>query len=870
MFSWKPIYAEISDKLLEFETDNAQLVQMLKRFFDRGLKVSSLIDKIDGQGTEAILSEIDPFTFIGNFNRGITDANRTAIIEAIKTEWQLSSPLPTDYSGLPLLDLRRGWLMPYAKDRLQFHVPRLWQFYRHFHGLTDVHQLDTELFDGCIKLKYVGLATLTMGMFWARPELWFALDSRNREMASSLGVTLNPGNGKEYIAWLDSIRSKTEKSPAQLSHEAFLGKPGPTPNADFASPFNRLFTDETHANLVLDCFERVLKTLKATEDDDLLACSTTLTGATGARMTVIYGRWMVFRYIRKSGKGSYEILLPADSPLVASLETTFHYKKSVDDSKYVLARIGEAEFHDNIETYIPTMQAACRTAKTASAGLTVTPYAKFHAYGLIALALDPSVRATVLRDGLETTEYDFDYWLLAPGQNASLWDSWREQKVGTMGWSDTGNLLRFKSKDLLQEHIEEKELADGPGSAANMLWNFSREMKQGDIVFAKNGLFKVCGWGVVSGDYYFDKSADGHQHFLPINWKCSDELTMPTGVQLAMQTLTRMTAKTDFLQDMGARYMGIPGLEGGTADPIIDPIGPIVQKVYTKSHAMKDLFLAESKVDKIVDLLRRKKNIVLQGAPGTGKTFVARRLAYLLLGVQDESRVPMVQFHQSTTYEDFIQGYRPNSDSGFSLRNGNFFKFVQRAHAEPDQDFVFIIDEINRGNLSKVFGELMMLIESDKRSKEFAVPLTYSVDGNDTFYVPPNVHFIGTMNTADRSLSMVDYALRRRFAFIELDPEFDSPQFKQHLQAQGASEEMVQSIRDRMNNLNQLVAEDATNLGRGYRIGHSFFVPTNSQRVTQEWIDSVVEFEIIPLLEEYWCDDPLQLSKARTIALGRA
>jgi len=227
-------------------------------------------------------------------------------------------------------------------------------------------------------------------------------------------------------------------------------------------------------------------------------------------------------------------------------------------------------------------------------------------------------------------------------------------------------------------------------------------------------------------------------------------------------------------------------------------------------------------------------------------------------------------FLPATTYEDFIQGYRPNPESGFSLRNGNFFNFVQRAHAEPELDFVFIIDEINRGNLSKVFGELMMLIEADKRSKDFAVPLTYSTDNTDTFYVPPNVHFIGTMNTADRSLSMVDYALRRRFAFVELDPEFESQGFHDHLIAKGATTLIVKNIRDRMGKLNQLINDDATNLGKGYRIGHSFFVPSGNQRVTQEWIDAIVEFEVLPLLEEYWCDDAKQIEKARQIALGHA
>ena len=184
-----------------------------------------------------------------------------------------------------------------------------------------------------------------------------------------------------------------------------------------------------------------------------------------------------------------------------------------------------------------------------------------------------------------------------------------------------------------------------------------------------------------------------------------------------------------------------------------------------------------------VELLRRKKNIILQGAPGVGKTFIARKIAYELMGVKNDAQIEMVQFHQSYSYEDFIQGLRPSKSGGFELKNGTFYNFCQQALAHPERSFFLIIDEINRGNLSKIFGELMMLIEADKRSEKFAVKMTYSEDEADRFYVPANLYIIGTMNTADRSLAIVDYALRRRFAFINLQPEFGE-KFTEFLQQQ--------------------------------------------------------------------------------------
>ena len=188
---------------------------------------------------------------------------------------------------------------------------------------------------------------------------------------------------------------------------------------------------------------------------------------------------------------------------------------------------------------------------------------------------------------------------------------------------------------------------------------------------------------------------------------------------------------------------------------------------YAKKQLLEEVFFDEHFVDLTIENLLYKKNIILQGPPGVGKTYIARRIAYAIMGKKYERQVNTVQFHQSYSYEDFIQGYRPTAQGGFRLKSGIFYRFVKHAQADPDNKYFFIIDEINRGNLSKIFGELMMLIESDKRGPDFAIPLTYSEVDNDTFYLPENLYLIGTMNTADRSLAMVDYALRRRFAFID-------------------------------------------------------------------------------------------------------
>ena len=274
---------------------------------------------------------------------------------------------------------------------------------------------------------------------------------------------------------------------------------------------------------------------------------------------------------------------------------------------------------------------------------------------------------------------------------------------------------------------------------------------------------------------------------------------------------------------------------------------------YNIKNAIKEIFLSEERVNEIVDLLNYKKNIILQGPPGTGKTFIAKRLAYLSIGIKDPMKVETIQFHQSYSYEDFIQGFRPSADGKFYLQNGVFFNFCQKARRDPGHKYFFIIDEINRGNLSKIFGELMMLIENDKRGEEFSLKLTYSSGSDESFFIPENLYMIGTMNTADRSLAIVDYALRRRFAFINIKPAFTQPEFEKLLTANGVSPTLISKIVNRMEELNKVISGD-DNLRKYYSVGHSHFChPVKNP--DEKWYRQIIINEIGPLLREYWFDD---------------
>lgn len=441
-------------------------------------------------------------------------------------------------------------------------------------------------------------------------------------------------------------------------------------------------------------------------------------------------------------------------------------------------------------------------------------------------ALDQTDLSNIELYAVATPEEDHGYWWL--NANPRIW-SFSDIAVG---------------------EVQSYTLYNENGNKRRIFQNFL-DAKVGDMIigYESNPVKQIVAIGRISaeqnGEKLFFEKIEGLTS--PIDYttlKECPELERMEYFQNPQGSLFKLTrGEYDFILDMIREENPI------TAEASID--------AYTKSDFLDEVYMSEKRYENLVAVLRNKKNIILQGAPGVGKTFAARRLAWSMMEEKDDSRIEFVQFHQNYSYEDFVMGYKPVEDS-FELKYGIFYRFCQKASNQPDKEFFFIIDEINRGNMSKIFGELLMLIERDYRG----IKATLAYNGLP-FSVPKNLYIIGMMNTADRSLAMIDYALRRRFSFFEIEPGFDSEGFI-HYQ-NGLSNETLNELVSKVKELNREIAADKS-LGKGFCIGHSYFC--GKDVCTDEWLHSIVDYDILPMLSEYWFDDTSKLRRWENILQG--
>ena len=471
-----------------------------------------------------------------------------------------------------------------------------------------------------------------------------------------------------------------------------------------------------------------------------------------------------------------------------------------------------------------------------------------------------SVRAQGVGDSNQAKKHELQHWLYTPGEGAARWEEFRTAGIMALNWDRVGDLASFPDKESLLDalYTHYGDWGGRPRKAADSVWDYIHAMKPGDIVYVRRSFNEIVGRGVVRSDYRYDEDRSSFRAVRDVEW--THVGSWPLEQRIGRLMLQRLTENTKYTPD---QLNALIGIEDSHSSASVDERRgnndlDEADEHYTSADFLDEVFLRPEDVEQMLGLLRRKKNLILQGAPGTGKTFAAKRLAYALMGQTDDSRVEVVQFHQSTAYEDVVVGLRPTAEGGFAAAEGVFARFCRRAAADPGRDYVFIIDEINRANISKAFGELLMLIEAEHRGEALRLPVS-----GELLSVPKRLHIIGMMNTADRGLALIDYALRRRFAFFEMRPALDHPGFLRHVEAVGSSR--LEALVDVVRRLNQRIAEDEA-LGPGFQIGHSYLClpaagPENPAGADAD-VTSVVRYELEPLVREYWFDNPAAMDES--------
>ncbi|OMG10954.1 restriction endonuclease [Actinomyces naeslundii] len=471
-----------------------------------------------------------------------------------------------------------------------------------------------------------------------------------------------------------------------------------------------------------------------------------------------------------------------------------------------------------------------------------------------------SAQAQGVGDSDKAKKQELQHWLYTPGEGAARWEEFRTAGIMALNWDRVGDLASFPDKESLLDalYTHYGDWGGRPRRAADSVWDYIHAMKPGDIVYVRRSFNEIVGRGVVRSDYRYDEDRSSFRAVRDVEW--THVGSWPLEQRIGRLMLQRLTENTKYTPDQLNALIGIedPRFSSSVDERLGNNDLDEADEHYTSTDFLDEVFLRPEDLEQMLGLLRRKKNLILQGAPGTGKTFAAKRLAYALMGETDDSRVEVVQFHQSTAYEDVVVGLRPTAEGGFAAAEGVFARFCRRAAADPGRDYVFIIDEINRANISKAFGELLMLIEAEHRGEALRLPVS-----GELLSVPKRLHIIGMMNTADRGLALIDYALRRRFAFFEMRPALDHPGFLRHVEAVGSSR--LEALVDVVRRLNQRIAEDEA-LGPGFQIGHSYLClpagnPENPGGMDAD-VTSMVRYELEPLVREYWFDNPAAMDES--------
>ena len=903
-FSWIPIYRELGKKLMGYERRQGELIAFLEKLRANDLPITPLTDRTKS-GSRPLLKEIDPFTFFGVFNRGITNDNRRAILDRCRAEFGLTEKLPDDFNGIPVLDNRNSWFFSYAEDRSPEDVPTLWRIAAGcVSGGPD--SLDPDTYAKAAEVA--GCGKLTMGLFWLNPNQYMALDAVIGNWMGQLGIPTNREGGatlEGYKRILKTVRQQRSEPFYVLSREAWMAKTQPS----------KYWLFQANPSMY-----------------DLV----------GALRAGALNAWQVNQHKKEIHPGDRVIIWQSEPAsgfygMATVMTEVAQITESAEDRSFskgedagepfegVKIRVDRA-FADEpiVKANVlssPALNKVPIGRQGTNFGLTPDPFAAFE-------ALAP------------TGGSPKKYWLYAPGPGADRWDEFFTGGIMALGW-DISDLTKYPDREAVRREL--KKLSDkdtDPRHDSLALWEFANVVKPGDVVIAKKGRTEYLGYGIVAGGYRHEPAREAYPHVRLVNWIKKGEWSSGD-FKIVTKTLTDITKYPEYVAEL-KHLIGIDANEDPPlpatnlpAKNIILYGPPGTGKTYAVRTKYFELFtdrmVAETPEERATRIVRDRawwevialalldqagqsaKVSEILGHPLVGARIrlasnrnpramlwaalqnhtksecphvkyavrtepllfskdeqsvwsidaqlVKQEIPELLVALETFKKAPAADaeikryrfttFHQSFSYEDFIEGIKPqmedrdNSQVAYEIRPGVFKEIIAEARGNPSKYYALFIDEINRGNIASIFGELITLIEEDKRlgaDNELEAVLPYS---REPFGVPKNLYIIGTMNTADRSVEALDTALRRRFTFIEMRPDGGLVASNQPANLKVDLSKLMETINARIERL----------LDHDHAIGHSFFLKVKDLPSLQR----VFKNEILPLLREFFFGNPAKI-----------
>lgn len=898
-FSWINIYKETAVKLIEFKDKQHELISLLKQMISDGIVCMSIKDK-DKNNQEVDMSEIDPFTFFANFNRGITSKNRIAVLKYIKNTWNLKSDIPVNFEGIPVVNNMSVWFFTWEKDRGTDDVKILWDLF--IQAVKD--KMEESTFNQALQIKNVNW-NLTMGLYWLNPDKYINLDRVNREYLKNNGIKISTTlNYNNYLKHIEIVNDKFNNLPFyEISYNAW----------------KQSFLDKEINYWIFQANPSIWDIIKALEDGNVKT-------------------WQVNQHKKKIKKGDKFILyVTGENAGIygAGIVNSDIFKGPDKDAekKYSIDETGQKDL-DRVEILIehnwvnnPILKNQIITNKNLLELQIGRQGTNFSA------TKEQYEEIIKIREKVEPSNRK--YWVYAPGRNAEKWDSFYSKGIMAIGWDLLGDLNNFEGREQIQKELKNKYKYDKePSNSSLACFEFWKTIKKGDIIISKRGKTEYLGYGIVESDYYFNEPTDHYKSQRKVKWVKKGVWKEESG-QIVLKTLTDITKYPDYVEKL-KKLIGIE-IKEEKMDSKSIPLNLILygppgtgktfklkdyfpnftskEKLQTKEEYLESIVtdiswweviavvlmdLGESKVLDILNhpLLQAKNrtsdtktpkntiwaqlqmrtkidcpnvNLSNRLEPGVfykdeksvwtiDKEIVKNELPELIEILNKHKnfnpeqkinkRYEFITFHQSYSYEEFIEGLKPKKSGDenqpdnirYEIEPGVFKRIADKAKKDPDNKYALFIDEINRGNISKIFGELITLIEEDKRAgneNEMTVTLPYS---GEQFSVPNNLYIIGTMNTADRSIAMIDTALRRRFEFEEMMPKTD---LLKGVTIEGIKIDLLlEEINKRIEFL----------YDRDHTIGHSYFLELKNNGLYKDLCDIFIN-KIIPLLQEYFFDD---------------